>query len=104
MTVAVAINGKEAVDIFCSSENGYFDAILMDIRMPIMNGLESSKIIRSLDRNDALKIPIIAMTANVFDDDIKQSSTAGMNAHLAKPINPAKLYSTLAEEIIKSKL
>ncbi|MEA4974077.1 MAG: transporter substrate-binding domain-containing protein [Candidatus Metalachnospira sp.] len=104
MTVTVAINGKEAVDIFCSSENGYFDAILMDIRMPIMNGLESSKTIRSLDRNDALKIPIIAMTANVFDDDIKQSSTAGMNAHLAKPINPAKLYSTLAEEIIKSKL
>ena len=67
----------------------------MDIRMPVMNGLEAAKAIRELHHEDAKKIPIIAMTANVYDDDIKASLAAGMNAHLAKPFNPQELYELI---------
>ena len=70
------------------SEEGYYDAILMDIRMPIMDGLTASRSIRNLSNKDAANIPIIAMTANAFDDDVYKSKAAGMNAHLAKPIDP----------------
>ncbi|MPN15618.1 Aerobic respiration control sensor protein ArcB [bioreactor metagenome] len=90
-----AANGKIAVEMFDKSEVYYYDAILMDIRMPVMNGIEASIAIRSLNRKDSTTVPIIAMTANAFAEDIKQSMEAGMNAHLAKPINTKLLYSTL---------
>ncbi|WP_295157302.1 amino acid permease [uncultured Ruminococcus sp.] len=91
-----AINGKEAVRMFTESEPGYYDAILMDVRMPEMDGLTATRTIRELERPDAKTIPIIAMTANVFDEDIERSAEAGMNAHLFKPVEPEKLYETMA--------
>ena len=90
-----AVNGKEAVEMFSDSEAGYYDAILMDVRMPEMDGLTAAQMIRSLERADAKTIPIIAMTANVFDEDIKRSLDAGMNAHLFKPVEPEKMYETM---------
>lgn len=85
--------------MFTKSDNGYYDAILMDVRMPEMDGLEATTAIRALDRPDAKKIPIIAMTANAFDEDVQRSLQVGMNAHLNKPAEPEKLYQTLAELI-----
>ncbi|NLU23597.1 MAG: response regulator [Clostridiales bacterium] len=96
ITVKHAANGQEAVELFSASATGFYDAILMDIRMPVMNGLEATNAIRRLDRPDAPTVPIIAMTANAFDEDKQKSLAAGMNAHLAKPIDPQKLYDTLA--------
>ena len=96
-----ASNGKMAVEMFSSKEVGYFDAILMDVRMPIMDGLTATKEIRKLERPDAKYIPIIAMTANVFDEDVENSINAGMNAHLNKPIEPEILYAKLMELILK---
>lgn len=97
MIVEVAGDGKEGLDKFTQSEIGYYDAILMDIRMPVMDGLKASMEIRKLSRDDAETIPIIAMTANAFEDDIKETREAGMNAHLSKPIEPDKLFATLAK-------
>ena len=94
-----AENGSIAVDMFRSSPPGYYDAILMDIRMPEMDGLEAAKAIRALDRPDAGTVPIIALTANAFDEDVQRSLQAGMNAHLSKPIEPDRLYRTLEELI-----
>ncbi|MBQ9233141.1 MAG: response regulator [Lachnospiraceae bacterium] len=94
-----AENGKVVVDMFKSSPENYYDAILMDIRMPEMDGLEATKIIRSLERPDAKKIPIIAMTANAFDEDVQRSLQVGMNAHLSKPVESEHLYQTLEELI-----
>ncbi len=94
-----AANGQEAVEMFGRSPAGYYDAILMDVRMPVMDGLMATEKIRSLDRPDAKTIPIIAMTANVFDEDVERSLKAGMNAHLSKPIEPEKLYAEMAELI-----
>ncbi len=93
-------NGRIAVDKFIESENGYYDAILMDIRMPEMDGLEATSVIRDLDRPDAKTIPIIALTANAFDEDVQRSLQAGMNAHLSKPIDNDALFATL-ENLIK---
>lgn len=76
--------------------------ILMDIRMPVMDGLEAANAIRSLDREDAKRIPIIAMTANAFAEDVQKSKAAGMNAHLAKPIEPRELYQTLHDFICEN--
>ena len=90
-----AENGEIAVKMFSEKPEGYYDVILMDVRMPVMDGLEATRHIRALDRPDATKIPIIAMTANVFDEDVKQSLQAGMNAHLSKPIDPERLYETM---------
>ena len=95
--VTKAWNGQEAVERFKKSEPGEFDAILMDIRMPQMDGLTAANNIRHMTNSDAKTIPIIAMTANAFDDDIEKSKAAGMNAHLAKPIEPELLYQTLAD-------
>ena len=78
-------DGQEAVELFRNSEPGEFDVILMDIMMPVMNGYEATKMIRSLDREDAKKIPIIAMTANAFTEDRIRAKEAGMNEHVAKP-------------------
>lgn len=99
MIVEAAENGKIGVDMFVQSDVGYFDAVLMDIRMPVMGGLETAKTIRALERADAKTIPIIAMTANAFDEDMRASSAVGMNVHLSKPIEPLKLYAALKEQI-----
>ena len=95
MKVVHAQNGKDAVACFEESEPNYFDAILMDIRMPVMDGMEATKKIRALNRMDAKFVPVIAMTANAYEDDRKQTRKAGMVAHLAKPIDPQLLYETL---------
>ena len=94
-----AENGRLAVEMFEKSEVGYYDAILMDIRMPELDGLEATAAIRALKRPDAKRIPIIAMTANAFDEDVQRSLQAGMNAHLSKPVEPDRLYQTLEELI-----
>ena len=93
--VDVAQNGRIAVEMFQSRPEGYYDAILMDMRMPEMDGLEATKVIRSLERADAGTIPIIALTANAFDEDVQRSMQAGLNAHLSKPIEPEALFDTL---------
>jgi signal transduction histidine kinase/CheY-like chemotaxis protein len=92
-----AENGRKALEMFRDHPEGYYDAILMDVRMPEMDGLEATAAIRKLDRPDAKKIPIIALTANAFDEDVQRSLQAGMNAHLSKPIQPEVLYKTLEE-------
>lgn len=89
--VTKAWDGQEAVEKFAESENGYYDVIFMDIMMPKMNGLEAARAIRALERDDAKKIPMIAMSANAFSDDIQQSMDAGMDAHIAKPIDEKKI-------------
>ena len=99
MEVDHAENGKLCVEMFEKSAPNYYDAILMDIRMPIMDGLTATENIRALPREDAKKIPIIALTANAFDEDVQRSLQAGMNAHLTKPVEPEHLYQTLAEFI-----
>lgn len=97
----MANNGKICFDKFSSSEVGYYDAILMDIRMPVMTGYEATKKIRSLDRDDAKSIPIIAMTADAFAEDVKKCLECGMTAHVSKPIDVKKIYSVL-EKYIKN--
>ena len=94
-----AENGRIAVEKFKDNPPGTYSAILMDIRMPEMDGLEAASAIRALDRPDAKIIPIIALTANAFDEDVKRSLQAGMNAHLSKPVEPDTLYQTLGELI-----
>jgi len=95
MQVELAENGLIALEKFEASEEGHFDAILMDMRMPEMDGLEATRRIRELDREDAKNVPIIALTANAFDEDVQRSLQAGMNAHLSKPVQPEVLYDTL---------
>ena len=90
-----AVNGKVAVEMFASHPERYYDAILMDIRMPEMDGLTATEKIRAMDRADAKIIPIIALTANAFDTDVQRSLQAGINVHLSKPVEPEQLYSTL---------
>ena len=95
MEVDHAENGQEAVNLFASHDAGYYSAILMDMRMPIMDGLEATKVIRAMEREDAKSIPIIALTANAFDEDVQRSMQAGLNAHLSKPVEPKVLFQTL---------
>lgn len=102
MEVEHAENGKLTVDAFFAKPAGYFDAILMDVRMPVMDGLEAAEAIRALPHPDAKKIPIIAMTANAFDEDVQRSLQAGMSAHLSKPVEPEHLYQTLGELIARA--
>ena len=73
------------------------DAVLIDVRMPEMDGLEATRVIRSMDREDAKSIPIIALTANAFDEDVQNSLQAGLNAHLSKPVEPETVFRTLEE-------
>ena len=96
MDVEVAENGLIAIEAFTSHPDHYYDMILMDIRMPVMDGLTAVKSIRQLKKASARQIPIIAMSANAFDDDLQESRAAGMNAHLSKPIEPHQLYETIA--------
>ncbi|MBR1524193.1 MAG: amino acid permease [Lachnospiraceae bacterium] len=99
ITLEYAENGQEAVDKIKGSEPGYFDGILMDIQMPVMNGYEASKEIRALPDRELAGIPIIAMTANAFSEDVKNAMDAGMNAHVAKPIDMNVLRSVLQETL-----
>lgn len=94
-TVESAENGRQALDMFAASAPGYYDAILMDIRMPVMDGLEATRLIRTLGRPDSRGVPIIAMTANAFDEDMKQSLASGMSDHLSKPIDVDHLMEVL---------
>ena len=94
--VLKAWNGKEAIEIFEKSEPGEIDLIMMDIMMPVMDGLEATRRIRKLNRADAATIPIVAMTANAFSDDIRRSREAGMNEHLSKPLEMEKIIRTAA--------
>ena len=93
--ITVAEDGQQAVDRFKESEPFYYDIILMDIQMPVMNGLEAARAIRGMDREDAQAIPIVAMTANAFVEDVKNSLDAGMNAHLPKPLDIEHVFSTM---------
>ena len=97
-----AENGKTAVEMFEKSEIGAYSAILMDVRMPEMDGLEAASAIRNLNRPDAGIIPIIALTANAFDEDVQRSLQAGMNAHLTKPVESEHLFQTLGELIYEA--
>ncbi len=97
-----AENGRIVLEMFRQSPIGFYDAVLMDVRMPEMDGLEATAAIRALDRPDARTVPIIAMTANAFDEDVQRSLQVGMNAHLSKPVEPDHLYQTLEELIFEA--
>jgi signal transduction histidine kinase/CheY-like chemotaxis protein len=101
MIVDVATNGDEAVKMFVSKEANTYDIILMDMRMPVMDGLTATKEIRDSKKEDSKTIPIVAMTANAYDEDLKACLDAGMNGFVAKPIDPDLMYSTMAQEIQK---
>ncbi len=105
--VFTARNGQEAVEMFEKSEIGFYDIILMDIMMPVMDGLEATRQIRGLNRPDALAIPIVAMSANAFQEDVQKSLEAGMNAHLVKPLDGEKVIDTikkyLANKLLEEK-
>ena len=95
MEADVAENGQVAVDKFASHEPGYYSAILMDMRMPVLNGLQATEAIRGMGREDSADIPIIALTANAFDEDVQRSMQAGLDAHLSKPVEADALFATL---------
>ena len=97
--VTIARNGQEGVERFEESATNDYDAILMDVRMPIMDGIEATRQIRQLNREDAQTVPIIAMTADAFDDERKKTLDSGMDYHLSKPIDPSVLYQVLADHI-----
>ncbi len=101
-TVDYAVNGKDAVEKVAASKPGDFDAVLMDIQMPVMNGYEAAQAIRKLENKKLAEIPIIAMTANAFSEDIQAAKKAGMNSHIAKPLDVPKMMETLAE-VLRSK-
>ena len=98
-----AENGKVAVDMVAASEPGYYDAILMDIQMPVMDGYEATRAIRALDDEALARIPILAMTANAFKEDEQAAEAAGMQAHIAKPLDIDKMLQTLTEVLIRSR-
>ena len=95
MQIEEAVNGEEAVNKVAASEEGYYDLILMDVQMPKMDGYEATKAIRRLKRPDAGSIPIVAMTANAFEEDVRAALHAGMDAHLAKPVDIKELERIL---------
>ncbi len=96
MTVSSAEDGRAGVALFRSSSPNYYDVILMDVRMPVMDGVEATKAIRALGRADAKTVPILAMTADAFQEDIQKCLDAGMDGYILKPIDPQLMYSTLA--------
>ena len=102
MEAELAENGQVAVDMFAQHEPGYYDAILMDMRMPVMDGLEATRAIRAMDRSDAKSVPIIALAANAFDEDVQRSMQAGLDAHLGKPVQPDVVFDTLETLIGRS--
>ena len=102
MIVDIEENGQKGVEHFARSAVGFYDLVLMDIRMPVMDGYEATKQIRNLNRADAKKVPIIAMTADAFETDVKKCLDAGMNEHIAKPIEPETLYQVLSVSLAVS--
>lgn len=96
MLVETAGNGEEGLEKYLSHPAYYYDAILMDLRMPVMNGYEATQAIRSSEKEDAHRIPIIALSADAYNEDIERSLAYGMNNHLAKPIDPQSLYKELS--------
>lgn len=94
------MNGKIAVEMLEKSEPGYYQLVLMDVRMPVMDGYEATKLIRSLDNAKLSSIPILAMTANAFEEDRQEALRSGMNGHLAKPIDVEALFDAL-DKILK---
>jgi signal transduction histidine kinase len=104
MQVTTAKNGQEGLEAFKASKPHEYSAILMDVRMPVMDGLEATKAIRQLSRPDALSIPILAMTADAFEEDIQKCLDAGMNGHIAKPVQPQVLYSELRRVLTPDQL
>ena len=101
MLVEAAENGIIGLEKFAASPEGYYDLVLMDIRMPEMDGYEATRNIRTLKRQDALKVPIIAMTADAFEESVHAAKEAGMNAYITKPVEPRKMYETLQKCIEK---
>lgn len=99
MDVKIAEDGQRGAAMFAESPAGYYDAVLMDIRMPVMDGYEAARAIRALDRPDAGTVPIIAMTADAFEEDIRRAMSVGMNAHVAKPIDPQLLLDAISAQI-----
>ncbi len=95
--VTAARDGRQAVDAFAASEPGSFDIILMDLMMPVMDGYEATHAIRTMDRPDAASVPIFAMTANAFVDDIEHCLNVGMNEHIAKPIDLDRMVQVIAK-------
>ena len=95
--IDTAVDGQEAVNIIKESPASLYDLILMDVQMPVMNGYEATRAIRSLDDPVKANLPIIAMTANVFKKDLNDAKEAGMNGHIAKPLDIEKMFATLAE-------
>ncbi|MDE7416315.1 MAG: response regulator [Lachnospiraceae bacterium] len=100
LIVTGAANGQIAVDLFGGNPPGTFDAILMDMHMPVLDGVTATKQIRAMERSDAKTIPILALTANDFEEDVKRTREAGMNDHLTKPFDMEKIFSVLAEYMI----
>ena len=94
-----AQNGQEAVDLFAASKEGTFDVILMDVMMPVMDGLTAAAKIREMDRKDAGSVPIFAMTANAFAEDRERSHAAGMNEHLSKPLDEKKMLEMIRQYV-----
>ncbi len=94
--VVTANDGKAAVDVFAASESGMIDCVLMDLMMPVMSGYEAARVIRSLDRPDAKVVPIIALSANAFEEDVAMAKDAGMNEHLAKPVDMRKMFQVMS--------
>ncbi len=101
LIVSTAEDGRIGAEMFQESIPNYYDVILMDIRMPVMDGYEATRVIRTMNRKDAKTVPIIAMTADAFADDVQKCLNAGMNSHLAKPIEPGVLYETLYKAIVE---
>lgn len=94
-TIEIAENGQIAVDMLKRAEAGYYQLVLMDVQMPVMNGYEAAKAIRELEDRRLASIPMIAMTANAFEEDRKEALKSGMNGHIAKPINIDVLFETM---------
>ncbi len=99
-TIEIAGNGQIAVDMLKKSEPGYYQLVLMDVRMPVMNGYEATKEIRNLENKELSSIPILAMTANAFEEDKQEALMAGMNGHLAKPIDIEVLFDALNKILV----
>ena len=100
--VEKAADGKKALEMFAALEEGYYDVIMMDIMMPELDGLEATRRIRRMDRKDAETVPIFAMSANAFDDDVARSRAAGMNGHLSKPLSFEKAAAVIAQYVRKN--
>ena len=103
VTCERASNGKEAVDMFAEHPVNYYDAIMMDLRMPVMDGFEAARTIRSLGKEDSMTIPILALTANAFETDKQRTLESGMNVHMAKPVDADDLYVTLGRFLSQRK-